>query len=275
MRKVVITTALTGGFQGKDANPNLPEQPDEICESAYACYNEGASIAHIHARDKNGKPTGNADVFLEIKEKISSRCNMVIAFSTGGSPGASKEERIQPILADPEISSLNMGSLVRSSGFVWLNNSDLLEEWASKFKARGIKPELEVYSHSMLEDVKNLINKGLVEKPYFINIVLGMKRQGALPADPKILLSLIDFLPPVSVFNVTAIGAMQLPITTLGLLMGGNVRVGLEDNLYYTKGVLATNEQLVARSARIIKELGLEVATPDEAREILGLRRMP
>jgi len=274
MRKVVITVSLTGGFQGKDANPNLPEQPDEICDSAYACLNEGASIAHIHARDRYGKPTGNSEVFAEIKEKISSRCNIVIAFSTGGSPGASKEERIQPILANPEISSLNMGSLVRPSGYVWLNNSDLLEEWAGKFKARGIKPELEVYSHSMLEDVKNLINKGLIEKPYFINLVLGMKRQGALPADRKMLLSLIDFLPPEAVFNVTAIGAMQLPITTLGLLMGGNVRVGLEDNLYYSKGVLATNEQLVARSARIIRELGFEIATPDEAREILGLRRM-
>ncbi|RJR52364.1 MAG: 3-keto-5-aminohexanoate cleavage protein [Desulfobacteraceae bacterium] len=274
MRKVVITVALTGGFQGKDANPSLPEQPDEICESACACYKEGASIAHIHARDRDGKPTGNTEIFRQIKEKISSRCNIVIAFSTGGNPGASKEERIQPILADPEMSSLNMGSLVRPSGYVWLNNSDLLEEWASKFRARGIKPELEVYSHSMLEDVKNLINKGLIDKPYFINIVLGMKRQGALPADPKILLSLIDFLPPDSVFNVTAIGAMQLPITTLGLLMGGNIRVGLEDNLYYTKGVLATNEQLVARSVRIVRELGFKVATPDEAREILGLRRM-
>lgn len=271
MRKVMITVALSGGFHGKEANPNVPEQPDEICESACACYNEGASIAHIHARDKDGKSTGNVEIFREIKDKIRSHCNIVIAFSTGGSPGATKEERIQSAFADPEMSSLNMGTLVRPSGYTWLNNPDLLEEWASIFKTRGIKPELEVYSHSMLEDVNNLITKGLVEKPYFINLVLGMKRQGALPATPKTLLSLIDFLPQDSIFNVTAIGAAQLPLTTLGLLMGGNVRVGLEDNIYYSKGVFATNEKLVARSVRIVRELGLEVATPDEARQILGV----
>jgi 3-keto-5-aminohexanoate cleavage enzyme len=272
MRKVVITVALTGGFQGKDVNPNLPEQPDEISKSAYACYNEGAAIAHIHARDKNGKPTGNAEIFRDIKRRIRSMCNIIIAFSTGGGMGFTNEQRIESALADPEISSLNMGTLVRPTGFVWLNNPNLLEEWATLMKNRGIKPELEVYSHSMFEDVHNLISKGLIDNPCFVNLVLGMRRQGALSANPKNLLSLIDFLPEGSFFNVTAIGAMQLPLTTIGLLMGGNVRVGLEDNIYYSKGVLATNEQLVARSVRIVRELGLEVATPSEARQILGLK---
>lgn len=273
MRKAIITAALTGGQHGKEANPNLPEQPDEISKSAYACYNEGAAVAHIHARDKNGKPTGDVEVFREIKSKINKLCNVIVSFSTGGGPNLSKEERIQSAFADPEISSLNMGTLVRSTGSVWLNNPDLLEEWATILKNRGIKPELEIYSHSMLEDAQNLITKGLIEKPYFVNIVLGMRRQGALPATVKNLLSLIDFLPKDCIFNVTAIGAMQLPLTTLGLLMGGNIRVGLEDNIYYSKGVLATNEQLVARSARIIRELEFEVATPDEARQMLGLKK--
>lgn len=272
MRKVIITVAATGGFHGKEVNPNLPEQPDEISESIYACYNEGAAIAHIHARDKNGKATGDVEIFREIKERVRNRCNIVIAFTTGGGKDMSNEERIQSVLAGPEICSLNMGTLVRPTGYVWLNPPNLLEEWATLLKQRGIKPEMEVYSHSMIEDVENLISKGLVQKPYFINFVMGMRRQGALPATVKHLLSLIDFLPQDSVFNVTTIGQMQLPLTTLGVLMGGNVRVGLEDNIHYSKGVLATNEQLVARSARIIRELGLEVATPQEARQILRLQ---
>jgi 3-keto-5-aminohexanoate cleavage enzyme len=274
MRKAIITVALTGGFQGKSANPNLPEQPDEISKSAYACFNEGAAIAHMHARDINGKPTGNVEVFRDIKKRVRSMCDIVIAFSTGGGIEFTKEQRIESALADPEISSLNMGTLVRPTGEVWLNNPNLLEEWATTLKNRGIKPELEVYGHSMLEDVHNLISKGLVEKPYFVNFVLGMKRQGALSASPKNLLSLIEFLPSDSIFNVTAIGAMQLSLTTIGLLMGGNIRVGLEDNIYYSKGVLATNPQLVARSVRVVRELGFEVASPSEARQILGLKGM-
>ncbi len=273
MRKVIITVALSGGLHGKEANPNLPEQPDEIAESAYACYKEGATIAHIHARDKSGKPTGDAEVFREIKKRVRDKCDIILSFSTGGTPGFTPEERIQSAFADPEICSLNTGSLVRHDGSVWVNTPSQLEKWATLLKERGIKPELEVYSHTMFEDVENLIKKDLVEKPYFINLVLGMKRQGALSATIKNLLSLIDYLPQECILNVTAIGRMQLHLITLGLLLGSNVRVGLEDNIYYSKGVLATNEQLVARSARIIKEFGFEVATSEEARKILGLQK--
>ena len=274
MRKVIVTAATTGGFHGKEANPNLPEQPDEIAESVYACHNEGAAVAHIHARDKNGKSTGDVEVFREIKNRVRNKCDIIISFSTGGGPGLTVEDRIQSALADPELCSLNMGSLVRLDGSVWQNTPSQLEKWATILKERGIKPELEMYSHTMFQDVENLIAKGLIEKPYFINLVLGMMgRQGALSANIKNLLSLIDFLPQECIFNVTIVGRMQLELTTLGLLMGGNLRVGLEDNVYYSKGVLATNEQLVARSVRIIRELGFEVATPQEARQMLGLRK--
>jgi len=274
MRKVIVTVATTGGFHGKDANPNLPEQPPEIAESTYACYNAGAAIAHIHARDKNGKSTGDTEIFREIKRRVRDKCDIIIAFSTGGGPGLTVEERLQSAMADPEISSLNMGSLVRYDGTVWQNTPSQLEKWATILKERGIKPELEVYTHTMFQEIENLISKGLVEKPYFINLVLGMMgRQGVLSATKRNLLSLIDFLPQECIFNVTVIGRMQLELTTLGFLMGGNLRVGLEDNIYYSKGVLATNEQLVARSVRMIRELGYEVATPDEARQMLGLTK--
>jgi 3-keto-5-aminohexanoate cleavage enzyme len=274
MRKVIITGALVGGQHGKEVTANLPEQPAEIAESACACYNEGAAIAHIHARNREGKPTGDVEIFREIKRRIRDKCDIILSFSTGGGPNLSVEERIQSAFADPEICSLNMGTLVRPTGYVWLNSPDQIEGWATILRQRGIKAELEVYSHSMFEDINNLITKGLIEKPYFVNLVLGMRRQGALPATVKNLLSLIDFLPQNSIFNVTALGAMELPLTTLGLLMGGNIRVGLEDNIYYSKGILATNEQLVARSARIIRELGFEVATPEEARQMLGIQKI-
>lgn len=274
MRKVIITVATTGGFHGKEVNPNLPEQPNEIAESAYACYNEGAAIAHIHARDKNGKNTGDVAVYREIKNRVRDKCNILISFTTGGGPGLTVEDRIQSAMAEPDFCSLNMGSMVRFDGSVWQNTPSQLEKWATILKQRGIKPELEVYSHTMFQEVEGLKTKGLIGKPYFVNLVLGITgRQGALSVNKKNLLSLIDFLPQECVFNVTIVGRMQLELTTLGFLMGGNIRVGLEDNIYYSKGVLATNEQLVARSVRIVRELGFEVATPDEARQMLGLGR--
>jgi len=268
----MITVAATGGMHGKQLNPNLPEQPHEIAESVYACYKEGATIAHLHARDKDGKNTGSAEVFRQIKEEIRKKCDIIVAFSTGGGPGLSVEDRIECATAGPDICSLNMGSLVRFDGSVWPNTPSELEKWASLLKDRGIKPELEVYSHAMYQEIENLKAKGLIDKPYFINLVLGMAgRQGTLAATKENLISLIDFLPEDSIFNVTVVGRPQVELTTLGFLLGGNIRVGLEDNIYYSKGMLAKNEQLIARSVRIVKELGLEIATAVEARQMLGL----
>jgi len=275
MRKVMITVALTGGFHGKEANPNLPEQPDEIAQATLECYHAGACIAHIHARDKEGKPTPDVEIYREIKEKIREKCDIILSFTTGGGPNLTPEERIQSAYADPEICSLNMGTMVRTrwgEGTIFLNKRSQIEEWAKILKDRGIKAELEVYSHTMLVDVENLIQLGLIEPPYFINLVLGMTHQGALQANEKNLLSLSEYLPSDTIFNVTAMGRMQLPLTTLGILLGGNPRVGLEDNIYYHKGVLAeSNAQVVSRTVRIVKELDLEVATPKEARQLLGL----
>jgi 3-keto-5-aminohexanoate cleavage enzyme len=131
---------------------------------------------------------------------------------------------------------------------------------------------MEVYSHAMLRDVQNLIDKGLVRKPYYVDLVLGMKFQGCCDATPKMLTTLIDMLPPDTIFNCAAVGTAQVPLTTMSMLLGGCVRVGLEDNIYYRKGEFATNAQLVARAVRIARELGKEPATPDEARAILGLK---
>ncbi len=276
--KVIITVAQTGALVTKEMNPNLPEQPDEIAESAYACYNEGAVICHIHARDKEGQNTSDIEVFKAIHKGIRDKCNIILQDSTGGGPNLTQEERINCLNADPEMASLNMGSMMRISGqyagVPWSNMPHEIETYVTRMKELGVKPEMEVYSHAMFRDVNDVIKKGLIDKPYYVNIVLGMRYQGACDATPKTLLSMIDFLPEDTIFNCTAVGSAQLPLTTMAMLLGGCVRVGLEDNIYYGKGEFATNAQLVARTVRIAGELGKEPATPDEARQILGLKTL-
>ena len=274
--KVIITVAQTGAIVTKKINPHVPEQPDEIAASALECYNEGAAIVHIHARDKTGENSAEVGIFREIHDKIRARCPLVIQDSTGGGPNLSQEERIACLQAEPEMASLNMGTMMRISGpykgVPWSNMPEEIEQFVGRMNERGIKPEMEVYSHAMLRDVQNLIAKGLIQKPYYIDLVLGMRYQGACDATPKMLLSLIDMLPADAYFNCSAVGPAQLPITSLAMLLGGCVRVGLEDNAYYKRGELATNAQLVARTVRIARELGKEPATPAEARQILGLK---
>jgi 3-keto-5-aminohexanoate cleavage enzyme len=279
MRKVIVTCSLTGGVQTKAANPNLPEQPGEIAQQAYECFNEGCSIAHLHARDKDGKPSGDAALFKEIHEAIRARCNMVLQDSTGGGPGLTFDQRLACLDAKPEMASLNMGSMLRTigatAGTTWANPRSELERFAQEMLKRNIKAEMEIYHHGMLREMNNFIEKKLIKKPYYVNFVLGMAYQGAADATPANLISLIQLLPPDTMFNCCAIGAAQIPITTLNVIMGGQARVGMEDNIYMSKGVLATsNAQLVARSVRIIKDLGFEIASPDEAREILDLPKL-
>ncbi|MCR4443348.1 MAG: 3-keto-5-aminohexanoate cleavage protein [Peptococcaceae bacterium] len=277
--KIIITAAVNGAFVTKDMNPNVPEQPDEIAREAYDCYNEGAAIVHIHARDKDGKPTGAKEVFAEIHEKIRQKCDIILQDSTGGGANLTIEERVKCLEAMPEMASLNMGTLMRQAGaFAGTPFSNLtkdIEIWAARMKELGIKPEMECYSHSMFRDVENLIQKGLVEKPYYCNFVLGMKYQGAVDATPEYLMSMKQFLPEGSYFNVCAVGSAQLPITTMAMIIGGCARVGLEDNIFYARGELAkSNAQLVARTVRIARELNLEPVTPGEARKILGVKKV-
>lgn len=275
--KVIITVAQTGALVTKQMNPHLPEQPEEIASSAYACYNEGAAIVHIHARDPSGQNTSRVEIFQEIHDQIRGRCNLIIQDSTGGGPNLSQEERINCLKAGPEMASLNMGTMMRLSGpyagIPWSNMPQEIETYVKRMRELGIKPEMEVYSHAMLRDVNNLVNQGMVDKPYYINIVLGMKYQGACDATPRILLSILEMLPAEAIFNCTAVGSAQLPLTTMSMILGGCVRVGMEDNLFYSKGQMVEgNAQLVARTVRLARELGKEPATPDEARRILGLR---
>lgn len=277
--KIIITVAPTSNFQGKEANPNLPIQPDEVAQAVYDCYNAGAAVVHLHARDKNGVQTNDVNVFKEMNTLVRSKCDIILENSIAPAlkPGSTAEDGLEALDALPEMASLDMG--ICAISFRGLNT---IIEWTRPFlkKAaqmmldRGIKAELEIYNNSNMDDAIDLINMGLLKKPYYFNFVLGMNKvnQGATSFSPKHLMHYVDLLPPDSVFGAMGIGPDQLPATMMSIMLGGFARVGFEDNIYYRKGELAqSNAQLVERLVSYIRELGLEVATPAEARDILGL----
>jgi 3-keto-5-aminohexanoate cleavage enzyme len=278
--KVAITVAQTGALVSKKMNPAVPEQPDEIAQSSYDCYNEGAAIVHIHARDKDNVNSGDPIIFKKIHDKIRQKCNIIIQDSTGGGANLTIEERTGCLEAYPEMASLNMGTLVRTigeaAGTVWMNSRSDIEGFAKRMNQFGVKPEMEVYNLAMLEEVEILIQKGLLKPPYNVNLILGMAYQGAHTANHMLLNAYLKSLPENCYFNTLGVGKSQTSLGTLGMIMGGNVRVGLEDNVYYKKGELAkSNAQLVARMVRIARELGKEPCTPAETRELFGLKPVP
>ncbi len=270
MDKLVITVAPTGSIPTKEMNPHVPLTPAEIVEDCAACVEAGASVCHLHARDESGRPSGRPELFRRIVEDLRARTDAIVQISTGGRAGAGLEERARRLEVGAEMASLTTGSVNFPEG-VYANPRDLVEGLARRMKALGIKPEMEIFDVSMVEAAVDLVRKGLAETPLHFNFVLGLR--GALPATVKNLLHLVETLPPGSTWTVSGIGRHQLPMAVHAILMGGHVRVGLEDNLYYRKGVLARNVDLVERIVRLARELGREVATPDEARGILGLRR--
>ncbi len=274
--KVIITCALTGGIHGKEANANLPEQPDEIVEQGLAAWNEGAAILHVHARKPDGSNTMDPAIYGELHQRLCAASDAVIQLTTGGSPYLSVNERLTTITLNPEMCSLNMGLLnffIRGEQIFFSNHRSDIARFATEMKRRGVKPELECYNIAMLEEVEHLSDTGLLDPPYFINFVLNTPTQGGLRGTPENLLEMKRRLPPNCLCNVSSMGRTQNCITTIGLAMGGNIRVGMEDNVFYQKGeLLQNNAQLVARAVRIARELGLEPASSDETRAVLGLR---
>ena len=269
----------TGALVTKKMNPSVPEQPDEIAQSAYDCFNEGAAIVHIHARDKEGKNSGDPAIFTEIHEKIRNKCNIILQDSTGGGHNLTVEQRTGCLEALPEMASLNMGTMVRTigegAGTTFMNTRNEIEAFVKRMNQFGIKPEMEVYNVSMIYEANLLIERGLLQKPYCMSLILGMAYQGAQEANMMFLPTYLQYIPDDTYFNALGIGKAQTILGVMGMIFGGNVRVGLEDNIYYQKGELANNNaQLVARMVRIARELGKEPCTPDEARKILGLKKM-
>lgn len=290
MLKVMITVAPTGGMASKAQNPNLPTQPGEIAESVYKSFKAGACIAALHARRPDDGATCNADIYRDINERIRAKCDIVINNSTGGGSSgdmlierqdglyeSSFEERLKGCEAGAEMATFDGMTFVDVHGgkeILVITPPSRCETLVKRMTDRGIKPEWEVFApNHILQDVTRLIQKGYDKPPYYINMVLGADKgfQGAMPYSHDVLTAMVAALPPQSIFCVSAIGPAQLPATTQAMLLGGHVRVGLEDNNYFSKGVLATNEMLVERTVGIAKALGLQPTSPAEARDILGL----
>ena len=289
--KIIVTVAPTGGMASKKQNPNLPTQPDEIAESVHRSYNEGASIVAVHARRPDDQATCSPEVYGKINNLIRERCDIVINNSTGGGvsgdmiktlrPGLEEiqfEERIKGCEAPHcEMVTFDCHTIMaqfHGRNLLMVTESERCDQMAKLFQEKGVKPEWEVFSLAhILQDTTRLIQAGFDKPPFYVNMVLGaMGFQGGYPYTPKILQMMVDHLPKDSIFNVSAIGTAQLPATTHAILLGGHLRVGLEDNNYYSQGRLAKNEELVARAVRIVRELGAEPATGAEAREMLGLK---
>lgn len=283
-RKVIITVALTGAFHGKEANPNLPEQPKEIAQQVYDAYNAGASIAHIHARDINGVSSNDPKIFSEINSLVRARTPIITQNSTAPATkeGAVADDGLALLYEDdiflPEMCSLDCSLIATTwQGRTWIY--EWTREWlinATKLMAeKKIKPEIEIFNPTSIEDVvKYVYPAGHLSDPLSFSFVMGMDgaSQQSMEFSVNNLVHLINKVPNNSHYSCLAIGRHQLPGTGLAMLMGGNIRVGMEDNIFYTKGELAkSNAQFVERAARIVREFGYEVATPDEAREILGI----
>lgn len=269
MDKLIITVAPVGAEVTRQDNAALPITPAEIAEEVLRCYDAGASIAHIHARDSEGNSTQDKNVYAEITEEIKKRCDIIIQLSTGGAVGMTPQERIQPVTISPEMCTLTTGTC-NFGNDVFMNKQEDIEFFAGEIAKYHVLPELEVFDYGMMFNAKNLIKKGLVPAKVNFDFVLGVP--GALPGTPKALLTLVEDMPENCTWTVAGIGRYELPLSAMAIAMGGNVRVGFEDNIYYTRGVLArSNAQLVERTARLAKEMARPVATAQEARQILGL----
>jgi len=294
-RQVLLTCAVTGNAP---LNPRYPYQypvtPQQICDSVAEAANAGATIAHIHVRDpKTGLGSRDVELFRETVDRIRQRAiDIVINLTAGfgalflpdpenesralpGSEVLSAEERVTHLKeCMPDIASLDVttGNQVEAGvDYVYLNTTRTLRSMARRFKELGVKAEMECFQAGDVLFANQLLAEGLVDDPPLFQFVLGV--QWASPADTRTMCYLRELLPHQAIWTAFGLGARQMPMAAQAVLLGGNVRVGLEDNHYLERGVFATNGQLVERARRIIEDLGNEVATPSEARQILMVRR--
>ena len=271
--KVIVTAALTGAVTTKDDNANLPTQPKEICRAAIECYEAGASAVHIHVRDDNDQASMCFEKFEEAVGLIrAEKCPVILNLTSSGGQGFSWEDRIKPFkVLKPEMASFDAGTMNWLNTVVFMNEPKFLELCGEEMIAAGVKPEIEVFDIGMLNTAKYYLKKGILEAPAHFQLCLGAP--GGMEATTENLVYLVNHLPEDCTWSAFGIGKGANEIMLSAIAMGGNVRVGLEDNVYYNKGVKAeSNAQFIARAKRIAEEVGKTVATPDEAREILGLR---
>ena len=273
MEKLIITVAPTGSIPRKKDTPYVPVTPDEIVETASLCEQEGASVIHVHCRDEKEDPTSDYTTFKETVDKIRKRTHLVVMVSTSGVAGKSDEERANVLKTRPDMASLTTGSLNfagRKPSIVYVNTWETVTFLARKMHELNIKPEIEAFDVGFIQQGVKLAQMGLVKEPAHFQFVMGV--DGGIPATVDNLLHMCRQFPSGSTFSVAGVGKSQLSITTSAIVLGGHVRVGLEDNVYYAKGELAPNEEFVARVRKLAELLQREVASPEEARNILCLK---
>jgi len=299
MKKAIITAALTGSIHTPSMSPYLPITAPQLIDEILAVHEAGGAVAHLHVRDQeSGIPNADQDIFREIATAVKKQCDIILCTTTGGRLGESVEKRVAVASSlRPELATLNAGSLnfalfhvvdkikewkfdweksylESTDDFIFPNTFKTMRQFLEIFNKTGTKPEFEIYDTGMINNLAYLIEKGIAKKPVYLQFVMGIL--GGIPATPQNLVHLYETARKdigEFEFSVCAAGNAQFSICTQSLLMGGNVRVGLEDNLYLEKGVMAkSNAEQVAKIIRIARELGIEPATPAEAREILGLK---
>jgi 3-keto-5-aminohexanoate cleavage enzyme len=272
--KLIITAAITGSRITRQQTPNIPINPEEITQSAIECRQAGAAVVHIHVRDlKTGLGTQDIDLFRRVVDPLRKKTDLILCLTTSGIPGRNlpSRDRLAPLVLKPELASLDAGS-INLGGEVFLNPPSFLDEAAIQMREHGVKPELEVFDTGMIVTCLRMRDEGKLDEPLHFQFVLGTP-WGA-PATPKAFLHLYEHISPHASWSVIGVGRGHLPMSMMALVLGGHIRVGMEDNIYYQSGVLAhSNAQLVERIVRIAREYGREVASPAEARKILGLER--
>jgi len=270
---LIINVALTGNVPSKEDNPAVPITPDEIAADACRCYEAGAAIVHLHVRDEEGRATCRKDVFAEVISKVREVCpDVIICVTTSGRVNPQFEVRSQVLDLDgdlkPEMASLALGSFNFPTQ-VSISEPETIRRLAERMHERGIVPELEVFDSGMIDYAKYLIGKGVLRPPFYFNLLLGSL--GSLNATPLNLATLAMSLPERSIWSAAGMGRFQFQMNAMAVVMGGHVRVGLEDGLFMdtTKTRVATNESLVERLVKLAHSLERTIATPAEARELI------
>lgn len=269
--KMIITCALSGAETSKAQAPALPVTPEELAASAEECCRAGASIVHVHARNDDGSPTADVKVFKKAIELIRKRCDVVIELTTGGAVGMTPEERIAPVSLQPDMASLDCGSVNFGNDYI-VNTVPIMRQFASEMNKYGVRPTLECFDVSHVQASHILIKEGLIKPPYHYGFVMNVP--AALSMSIKTLSYMIDQMPTAeSYFTVMGVGRAHLPGIYGAIASGGFIRVGFEDNIYYSKGRLAkSNAEFVERAVRIAKEADLEIAKPGDVRKMFALK---
>ncbi len=273
MEKLIITCALTGAEVTKEQNPAVPYTVSEMAESAFQAYLAGASIIHLHARFDDGKPTQDAQRFKEIIGAIREKCpQVIIQVSTGGAVGMNRDERLAPVTLNPEMATLDCGTLNFGGDDIFINTENDIKYFAKNLEDRHIFKELECFEKGHIDTVLRLTKKGLINPPFHFSFVLGVN--GGMAGEERDFEFLKGSIPPDATFSVAGIGKYEFSLAELSITSGGHVRVGLEDNLYIEKGVLAScNAELVHKAVKMAITHNRAIATPEETRRILRMEK--